>query len=158
MEHSNLQKSEKGNLASRSLEFTQFKLDKYILTALFIRVTVYSLNPSLCSNFAQSPWPSSSGRKQSSSPALAFPAAVVLAGGKGWVEEHQGTTANLRGCFTWPELGQGGLATAAASSGTPRPWRRPRTTGSAAARLRGGGGRPHERGARHGEAEGQQHL
>ena len=45
MEHSNLQKSEKGNLASRSLEFTQFKLDKYILTALFIRVTVYSLNP-----------------------------------------------------------------------------------------------------------------
>ena len=47
MEHSNLQKSEKGNLnlASRSLEFTQIKPDKYILTALFIRVTVYSLNP-----------------------------------------------------------------------------------------------------------------
>ena len=40
-------KSEKGNLnlASRSLEFTQIKPDKYILTALFIRVTIYSLNP-----------------------------------------------------------------------------------------------------------------
>ena len=47
MKHSNLQKSEKGNLnlASRSLKFTQIKPDKYILIALFIRVTVYSLNP-----------------------------------------------------------------------------------------------------------------
>ena len=47
MKHSNLQKSEKGNLnlASRSLEFTQIKPNKYILAALFIIVTVYSLNP-----------------------------------------------------------------------------------------------------------------
>ena len=133
MEHSNLQKkSHKGNLnlASRSLEFTQIKPDKYILTALFIRVTVYSLNPLPLFKFCAK--------------SLAFfirPEAEQFAGARvsgrrgarrrrrrgGGALGDQSAPAGLSGLAQdgpgWPSHGSGEL-------GLPRPWRRPRTTGS----------------------------
>jgi hypothetical protein len=72
-----------------------------------------------------------------------------LVGGGGVVVEHQQGRAHSHRALAWPALSWEGPATC--TGGMPR--RRP---AMAVARRRGSGVVRHERGARHGEAEGQQ--
>ena len=51
--------------------------------------------------------------EQSSTPALALPATVVLTGGEGGVEEHQGSIADPQDYLARPEMSPNGLAAAA---------------------------------------------
>ena len=62
-------------------------------------------------------WP-----EQSSTPALALPATVVLTGGEGGVEEHQGSIADLKDYLAWPKMSPNGLATRVHGPTTATVW------------------------------------
>ena len=78
--------------------------------------------------------------EQSSTPALALPATVVLTGGEGGVEEHQGSIADPQDYLARPEMSPNGLAAAAANSALLGHGGVRARSAIAAARRRGSGG------------------